>query len=60
MDSLKDVTMQIEKLRAELNKLIYEKGNLLDAEVLTTSKMLDQVLNEYNVTLKNYNKKYEM
>lgn len=42
---------QIEELRRELEKLVEAKG-IGDAEVVTASKMLDAMLNEYAALLK--------
>ncbi len=39
---------KIEELRLCLNKLVSEKENLQDEEILNLSKALDLVLNEYN------------
>jgi len=39
---------KIEELRTCLNKLVSEKENLQDEEILKLSKALDLVLNEYN------------
>lgn len=39
---------EIQKFRGYLNNLILKNDNLLDPEILTVSKKLDILLNEYN------------
>jgi len=39
---------EIQKFRGYLNNLILKNDNLLDPEILTVSKILDILLNEYN------------
>ncbi len=48
IDKLEKLEKMIEELREYLNELINEKGNLLDSEVLSASKILDSILNKYN------------
>ncbi|MBF8983701.1 aspartyl-phosphate phosphatase Spo0E family protein [Lutibacter sp. B2] len=42
-----EINLKIQKLRNEMHKLIAEKKNNLDPEVIKASQMLDQVLNQY-------------
>lgn len=48
MSEIKEIKEQIEKLRINLHKLIDEKNDLLDPDVVAASQMLDAVLNKYN------------
>lgn len=48
MSEIKEIKEQIEKLRINLHKLIDEKNDLLDPDVVAASQMLDVVLNKYN------------
>lgn len=49
MTELEDLLKDVEILRTQLDKLIKEKrGNLIDHEVLTASKILNAALNQYN------------
>lgn len=47
-----DLLKKIEKLKLCLNKLISEKNNLQDKEIIKISKTLDLLLNEYNNLVK--------
>lgn len=47
MSEIEDVLEQVEKVREKMNKMLKEKGDLLDPEVIAASQMLDSVLNEY-------------
>ena len=49
---LVELSGKIQNLRKYIHKLIEKKNDLLDPEVLTASKMLDAVLNEYNKLIK--------
>jgi len=49
---LEEIIYKIEELRKELNKLILEKQDLLDNDVVLASKRLDEALNEYEKMLK--------
>lgn len=46
----------IEEMRQALYKIIDEKENLLDLEVVCLSQKLDKILNEYNKLIKNKKK----
>ncbi|GGH16607.1 aspartyl-phosphate phosphatase Spo0E family protein [Paenibacillus segetis] len=46
MDQLKQLLIQIEQLRQQLNDL-HQNKNFTDPEVIIASQMLDAVLNEY-------------
>lgn len=50
MSNLKELDKKIHELKEYLNKLIDEKGNLLDPDIITVSKMVDTLLNEYDKT----------
>ena len=52
MTELEEIIYKIEELRKELNKLILEKQDLLDNDVVLASKRLDEALNEYEKMLK--------
>lgn len=52
MTELKKLICKIENLRKELNALILEKQDLLDPDVVSASKKLDEALNEYNNMVK--------
>lgn len=43
---------KIEEIRALMNKLIEEKDELIDPEIVEVSQQLDRLLNEYNDILK--------
>ena len=47
MSEMKEIMEQVEKVREEMHKMLKEKGDLLDPEVIAASQMLDSVLNEY-------------
>ena len=55
-ERLEKLIEQIETMRKELHDLIDEKGTLVSEEVITASKMLDAMLNEYNMLLKKLDK----
>lgn len=49
MNEIEDLLKDIEILRGQLEYLINEKsGNLVDAEVVAASKILNAALNKYN------------
>ena len=49
MNKLNDAIIEVARLKNALNKLINEKQNLLDPDVIKVSKMLDIELNKlYN------------
>ena len=53
MSELEDLLKDVEVLREQLERLIKEKkGNLVDAEVVTASKILNAALNQYNKFIK--------
>jgi stage 0 sporulation regulatory protein len=51
MSEIEDVLIKIEELRDKLNK-IAEGKILIDPEVVSTSQMLDVLLNEYYKLMK--------
>lgn len=51
MSDLKKICTKIQAMRDEMQNLIEQKNSLLDPEVLTASRMLDVMLNEYNKML---------
>jgi stage 0 sporulation regulatory protein len=51
MSEIEDVLIKIEELRDKLNK-IAEGKRLIDPEVVSTSQMLDVLLNEYYKLMK--------
>lgn len=53
MESLMKINREIRNLRKHIHDLIDEKGNLLDPEILSASKCLDNLLNEYVKILDN-------
>lgn len=53
-ESLKKLIEQIETMRQELHQIINEKTNFTSVEVVTASKMLDALLNEYYNLLKKF------
>lgn len=49
MSELEDLLKDIDILKEQLHLLINKKqGNLIDAEVVTASKILNAALNQYN------------
>ncbi|WP_129599079.1 aspartyl-phosphate phosphatase Spo0E family protein [Anaerophilus nitritogenes] len=52
MRKTKEIKREIEDLRNHLYYLINQKKNLVTPEVVIVSQALDQVLNEYNTTIK--------
>lgn len=52
---LEEIKEKIYKTRQVLYKIIDNKENLLDIEVIIASKKLDDVLNEYNHLLRKKN-----
>jgi len=53
MDRLRELQDKIKHFREYLHDLIKNKGNLQDPEIITASKMLDLLLNEYSNLKKN-------
>ncbi len=51
MGTLEEYELIIYEMRQALYKLIDEKENLLDKEVVAASQELDKALNEYNKEL---------
>ncbi|HEX9061097.1 MAG TPA: aspartyl-phosphate phosphatase Spo0E family protein [Clostridia bacterium] len=47
MHELKDLIRKIQDLREHLDKLVVQKGNLLDPEIIAASRLVDKLLNEY-------------
>lgn len=47
MHELKDLIKKIQDLREHLDKLVVQKGNLLDPEIIAASRLVDKLLNEY-------------
>lgn len=56
MTECDNLLKKIEELKLCLNKLISEKDNLQDKEIIKLSKTLDLVINEYNQIVKNEKK----
>ncbi|MGB7605669.1 MAG: Spo0E family sporulation regulatory protein-aspartic acid phosphatase [Lutisporaceae bacterium] len=56
MTERNNLLKKIEELKLCLDKLISEKNNLQDEEIIKLSKTLDLVLNEYNHIVKNEKK----
>ncbi len=52
MSELKELIDKIQDLRKYLHLLLEEKENLLDPEIVSVSKMIDTLLNEYEKILK--------
>lgn len=52
MSTLWEVETRIYEMRQLLHRIINEKGNLLDLEVIIVSQRLDDMINEYNRLLK--------
>jgi hypothetical protein len=52
MSEIKDLIEDIEVLRDNLYKLVAEKQNLLDPEVLAASEILNAAIVKYNELLK--------
>lgn len=48
---LKKIEQKIKYLKEDIHKMIEEKNNLLDPEVIRVSQELDIVLNQYNTYL---------
>ncbi|MDQ0086619.1 hypothetical protein J2T12_000013 [Paenibacillus anaericanus] len=55
MEDLKQLLLQIEQLRQQLNNL-NTNNNLTDPEIVVASQMLDAVLNEYYGLMKKKSK----
>lgn len=55
MHEIYNIEREIEKIRGILYKLIDEKSNLLDSQVIFMSEKLDEILNKYNKLLKEQN-----
>jgi len=53
MDKIRELQDKIQHFREYLHDLVKNKKNLQDPEVITASKMLDSLLNEYCKLLKN-------
>jgi stage 0 sporulation regulatory protein len=51
MEKIDEMDKKVCEMRLKLQRLISEKTNLLDPEVITTSQKLDELLNEYNKIL---------
>lgn len=47
MSEIEELNVKIEELRNNMNSLIELKEDTLDTEVIRISKMLDDLLNEY-------------
>jgi stage 0 sporulation regulatory protein len=47
MSELQAVADEIQKLRKYLNELIEKKNDLQDIEIISASKLLDKMLNNY-------------
>jgi regulator of replication initiation timing len=53
MNELKELLKDIEKLRANLIKLIEEKENLQDPHIVAASQILNAAITKYNDFIKN-------
>lgn len=53
MGKKEELLRDIELLRGKLMNLIENKDRLVDSEIIYTSKLLDNVLNEYNNFINN-------
>jgi len=51
MEKVDEVDKKVCEMRQNLQRLISEKTNLLDPEVVSASQKLDVVLNEYHIML---------
>lgn len=49
MPKINEVAKKIEVMRARMHNLIEQKENLIDPEIVKVSKMIDSLLNEYNI-----------
>lgn len=47
MKELKDLIQKIQDLREHLDKLVVQKRDLLDPEIIAASRLVDKLLNEY-------------
>ncbi|QEK11034.1 aspartyl-phosphate phosphatase Spo0E family protein [Crassaminicella thermophila] len=47
MDNIHEINLKIQRLRKKLHKLIDEKNDNLNPEIIKISQMLDILLNEY-------------
>jgi hypothetical protein len=56
MNIIGEIEVRIYEMRQALYKVIDSKNNLLDNEVISVSKKLDELLNEYNRLTKKENK----
>ena len=52
-----NLIIKIQELRERLDELILNKKNLHDSEIMTTSKQLDELLNQYKNVLPPHNEK---
>ncbi|NSW91744.1 MAG: aspartyl-phosphate phosphatase Spo0E family protein [Firmicutes bacterium] len=52
MSELQDIILKINELKEKLTQLIDEKQDLLDSEVISASKKLDEALNEYEMAIR--------
>lgn len=57
MSELKELIEKIQQLRGYMHNLIITKGDLIDPEIITVSKMIDTLLNEYEKVVQEKNKK---
>lgn len=61
MFEIEDLLKHVETLRNQLEELIQKKNcDLLDAEVITASEILDAALNQYNKFIEEKIKNYEI
>ena len=44
---IKELLERIKELREKMNKIVEDKSNLLDKDVMDISKMMDKLLNQY-------------
>jgi ElaB/YqjD/DUF883 family membrane-anchored ribosome-binding protein len=52
MPELDDIVIKINELKEKLEKLINEKQDLIDSEVISASKKLDEALVEYEKAIR--------
>jgi stage 0 sporulation regulatory protein len=52
MSEHQDMINKIQELRKHLNELVDKKTNLQDAEIISASRLLDTILNEYEKIIK--------
>lgn len=56
MNAILEIEARIYEMRQALYEVIDRKSNLLDIEVISASKKLDELLNEYNRLIREENR----